>query len=571
MPAIVLAAIALTFHQQNALAQDSPGPDTTSAADSLFTLARRAQRSFEQLRIARLPTTFYRSGAGCDETIGRFCYWDEEDEDWEPGPEHEDVRAARDSLIAVLMRALAVDSTNLWATGQLTRYQLETGEPATALASLGDCGAAAWWCMSLRGLIHSRLAETEAAETAFDSALAAMPAGQRCDWRDISHLVRDDLLDLYRSMSCSRRDTLETVFWWLADPFYLQPGNDRRVEHFARRVRNALVRDAASTYGPRWRPDVEELLVRFGWPVGWERNRGTPGQLSITSHHEPTARTFVPPQAALLDDIGKLAEEMWPIEVRLGPSRHIPPYTRRMVELPHQVGIFRRGDSLLAVAAYQLPDSLSAVPLHAALVTATGGRASEHMTYRAESGVRGDFMSMSEAKSMVISLEVLARDATFGARTRYGIAPPSLNSAGVGASDIIVFEVREDRIPENLDEAQFLMLGDLNIPRNAALGLYWELYGLVSASDSVATSISIERTDRGLLRGLFEAIGLAGRRGPEVSLEWQNASGETTRVFPRAVIVDLNDIDDGNYVIRLTVGTATGESVVVERRITILD
>src|SRR5688500_6165443 len=53
-----------------------PTPDSVT----VLSAARKAQATFERVRRAHLPRT-WTSGAGsrCDETIGRFCYWDDDD------------------------------------------------------------------------------------------------------------------------------------------------------------------------------------------------------------------------------------------------------------------------------------------------------------------------------------------------------------------------------------------------------------------------------------------------------------------------------------------------------------
>src|SRR5438552_461639 len=66
-----------------------------------------------------------------------------------------------------------------------------------------------------------------AAEAAYDRALLAMSPEQRCRWTDVT-LLLPAAPAAYRALDCVARDSVERRFWWLADPLYLTPGNERR-------------------------------------------------------------------------------------------------------------------------------------------------------------------------------------------------------------------------------------------------------------------------------------------------------------------------------------------------------
>jgi hypothetical protein len=136
-------------------------------------------------------------------------------------------------------------------------------------------------------------------------------------------------------MPCdAARAARDSVFWWLADPSYLIPGNDRRTEHLARGVGNhvlALYRGAATsidgviwfagavphadsigrfadheaefarTLGPwRWHrelsrfgmPDSFESLPDVDISAGWAIREGR-GRGATTGTPNPTARSTI--------------------------------------------------------------------------------------------------------------------------------------------------------------------------------------------------------------------------------------------------------------------------------------
>ena len=63
----------------------------------------------------------------------------------------------------------------------------------------------------------------------------------------------------------------------LADPLYLVPGNDRLAAHYARKTSIRIREQAANPYGLDWERDLEQLVIRYGNEVGWERGQGDPG------------------------------------------------------------------------------------------------------------------------------------------------------------------------------------------------------------------------------------------------------------------------------------------------------
>src|SRR2546425_841656 len=187
-----------------------------------------------------------------------------------------------------------------------------------------------------------------------------MPPDERCRWSDISVLLDGTLAQRYRRLPCEERGAFEQRLWWLAQPLYSLPGNDRRTEHLARATMARIERDAGSTYGVPWSDDLREMTLRFGWPSYWTREDPTTlGGLAdppITFHEPEPAFHFLP-DAHAFDDPGSSTGDDWALDPdypRRARERYAPRYAAAVASLTHQVALFPRGDSCLVVAAYDL-------------------------------------------------------------------------------------------------------------------------------------------------------------------------------------------------------------------------
>ena len=86
---------------------------------------------------------------------------------------------------------------------------------------------------------------------------------------NLAPLLDDDVRGTYKKLPCPQREAIDARIWWVADPLYMVPGNERRTEHYSRVLHTALETDAANAYGWSWGGDVAELIVRFGWAEKW--------------------------------------------------------------------------------------------------------------------------------------------------------------------------------------------------------------------------------------------------------------------------------------------------------------
>lgn len=578
------------------LGTPSPGPSgpmgsTVADTGEVLRDARIRQREFERFRRRRLPWTWGRGGPPCHERVGRFCLWLGDEEPWEPPPEPSEVRAARSRLLAHLDSALQAAPASGWLAAQRVRYLTEAGRLEGALAQAEACQAERATCRSLEGYVRHQRGEYRAAERAFEDALAAMPADSACRWRDVAVLYRDGPADGYGDASCAARREVEERIWWLADPLWLVPGNDRRTEHHARRVRDAMQSGgAASAFNEPWGPDLREILLRYGWPIGFEQAH--PDVYDATAHRPAVAHyrhwgmRYLPPEGAVVpvpEDrlAGGGDRELWDLEGwdlegwTLDPShprsQHAPGYLRREMEsLAHQLARFRRRDSTRVVAAWSwsprredgreagLRSGLYLARGPAQTVSAVGG--APPPSRRCGSGAgRGVLAATAPAGRTILGLEAFAPAESAAARARYGVRLQGLPDAGLALSDLLLVAPSEDTLPAELDRIRPCARPSGRLAAGDRLGLYWEVYVAEPGGRSLGTELSVTESGGGLFRQIGELLGLSEERAPVVEANWRERAEPGEIIRRRTLVVRIpEDAEPGTYEIRLRVRSAEG-------------
>lgn len=543
--------------------------------------AEDRQREFEERRRSHLETTWGRPVTRCDEVVGRFCLWHSEGRSWEPPEEPAPVREARRRLVTALDSAARRIPGDPWVAGQRVRYLLEDGRFDEALEAAGACRAARWWCRALVGLVHHRAGRYRDAESSFGSALAAMDRERTCRWRDLRDLLEGDLRDRFDDRSCDGGAALAERVWWLADPFYLVRGNDRRSEHFSRRVLDRTQREAETPSGVRWGEDLQELLVRYGWPVGWERDVSTdaPGT-SVISHYPDPARRWMPREARHVTAPESIPEDGWRLDPPDPRSEYSPRYVRAFGTLHAMVSRFRRGDSVLVVAAYELePEAVQGEGRNADTVRVRGwvrsglfldqgpDRPPAATTSRTR-GRRGVLAARSGSGGRLLSLEVLAPTDSVAARVRHGVRLPSMPEEGLAVSDLMLVQTEADTLPPGLERVISRARPIGTYRPGQRVGLYWEVYGSRGAVGRLRTSVSLAREDGGFFQSLGALLGLGGGGQEEVRMEWRERVSPARRVHPRSLVIRLPErLPEDRYTLRVTAVPAGGDTVAATRRI----
>lgn len=528
--------------------------------------ARAAQDRFERYRVAHLPRSVGSPARACDEIVGRFCFWHDDDEDeWRPPPEPPRIGVARRALIATLDSVARRIPGDGWVAGQRVRYLVEAGEQEAALRAALDCQADRWWCRALAGYAYHAEQRYDSADAAFDAALRDMPAEDRCAWTDVS-LLLESLPEGYRKASCEERTAMERTIWWLADPLYLVPGNERRSEHYARHVLDRLQHTARSPYGVRWGDDLRELLVRYGWPIAWTRDDTRSAALatspSVMSHHEPKGRRFLPSGRFWLDSLATTVAT-WDLDPDRPRSSYAPAYVESVEDLDPHVAVFRRGDSAVVVAGFDLtvgerPSPTRSGDVEAALVFTPDEHAAPVVARKRGSSLRDVLALIAPRPAGLLSVEVLLRsDSGYARRDRQWLALAPLDGQ-IGLSDPLLLLIRdEDSLPASLEEAIPHAQRSNRVPSGERLGLFWEIYNLERQAGGVTLSITVVREGAGLLRRAAEWAGLASRRRPSVSLSWVEPPA-SQRVRPRALVISVPETSPGTHVLEITARTADG-------------
>ena len=536
---------------------------TAQLATDSAKLSRRTrdlQAGFERRRRHLLPT-FYTGIADRCLIVGRFCEWHPNMQEDVVPEEGKEIRRARAELLRELAKASDALPGDDWIVGQRIRYLTETHDSA-AIGVARSCRASKWWCEALLGLALHVSGDFAAADSAYSSALADMPALTRCHWTNLSPLLDDDIRGTYRKMPCDQRDGLNGRIWWVADPLFMIRGNERRTEHFSRMVHTALWKDAANAYGTSWGGDLAELMLRFGWAEKWTQQPTSSAtfaaQPSVTGHErEPGFHFFLTQRPP--DSLAQIVDSLFDVYQFPPREQYAPAYARALVRLDVQLARFRRGDSTRVVAAYDVSaDTIFGSRRFAAALVAMGDEVALPVRADvAESPAKSVLTVMTPWKSQLIGVELLASDSAAAARWRSGFAEIPLDSGRISVSDLL-FVDGAPNLPVDLGDAIAHAHGGTKFRRDTKVGLFWELYGRAPADSAMPISLTITPLDEGLLRRTFRVLRIAPKLTP-LNIRWQE-NGASGVLSARSVLLDLSLVPAGRYAVKLEVGNAPGAS-----------
>ena len=489
--------------------------------------------------------------------VGRFCQWHANLSAYVIPDEGSNIRRARARLLRDLEQAGAAVPTNDWIAGQRVRYLVEARD-TSAITVARACAATRWWCDALTGYALHTNGDFVAADSAFSRALDGMPSAVRCHWINVSPLLDSDLRKTYRRLPCAQREARLGRIWWMADPLLMTPGNERRTEHFARVLHTALQQEAKNTHGISWGGDLAELTVRFGWPEKWTQQPSQsmyPGvPAAITGHErEPGFHFFLP--AWPPDSLGLVTDSLWEIDQFPPREKYAPLYARAFARLDAQVARFRRGDSTLVVASYDVSeDTLFRGRKFTAALVAMGDEATAPAMHEIVIAPIKQVLTLTTPwKSQLIGVELLAGDSAGAARWRSGFAEISVEPDRISVSDLL-FVDGGPALPSDLAEAIPRSHGGTVFPRNTKVGLFWELYGQAPADSTLPISLTISPLETGLLRSALGALRIAPKATP-LNIRWQE-NGASAVMSPRSLLLDLSLLPPGKYEVRLEVGAA---------------
>lgn len=524
-----------------------------------------------------------------------------------------EIRNARRDLIRALSLAYAKVPTDSVLLGQYIRMLADNGQLAQAIVVLDNCRAGASWCLALRGFTSAKLRQVFDAEDAFLSMLDSLSAEDACRIASIGVLLDEEDRRNYERLSCTQQDSLNRTIWWLADPLWSVPGNDRFVEHFVRRVtiamRSALGRDERYNWMPQAGGDaLVELVERYGWAsyadynpqyalrvlpdlkTIYSRPPGDSAERRIaralggrrTTFEYSLGRVHVIPPMSMVNDPFSIANADWSMNAPGGewdhtfnwwPVEHYTPFHPLTKLVDQQTAFLRRQDTtLLAFAtnlartdlARRLRDSVSGV-----LMTSTAPRAIRRVgEKRLGAQDRLTFLSPLPSGPSVVSVEVPSlADGERGARSRFGVRPPAPLSAMVAGeaaiSDPVILVVPPNVtvLPTQADSAIALMNGSTTLAAGtSSVGVYWETYG-IAAGDSVEITLTLQ----------------ARQGGPAVTTSWREPQpGRAVRTLAgavpiqmRSLILDVGAVPIGTYDLEISVRRPNGQMLRSTRELSV--
>jgi hypothetical protein len=551
----------------------SPEEEPVDAGDA----ARDAQARFERERVRWLPSNRSWGGGPCDEILGRMCLRDDPGGDWYPEPEDARIGTARETLLAALAEAGARAPGDPWIVGQRVFYLGEAGrwDEALALAAAPECAGAGGWCGALRGLALHALGRFPEAEAAFRAALSELDPERAAEWSDPEWLLDGAGRRWWSDLDPPARASETPRLWALADPLLLVPGNDLLTEHWARRTVAWIRENARNPYGMRWGSDLEQLLVRYGWEVGWERAEGriydAPGPGGVIGHHHPESRPLFPPSVALRD-AAAAPEAEWIPDDRLARTAYAPGYAPVLLPGAGQLAVFPRGDRMVVVGAYALPDDTTRHAGHAhagrdSVAPPWRDRPDEAGLFlldeadptavppaaRASGRTSGGLVVEAPAGRWVASLEVLSPTVRRAGRTRTGIArdpqPPDVFTL----SDLLLVDGPLP-VGASVEDAAAHALPRTWLRVGERFGVVWELFGLGYREEVLSYRLTVAGEGDGVIRRALRLLGLAGRERDQ-RLEWDEPAPERSGPALRGVEVELPPVPPGRYRLRLEIET----------------
>lgn len=522
------------------------------------------------------------------------------------------MRPLRAALRSLLDSAAQQFPDDVHLAGQRVRFALDAGDVVGAGAAAAACTGNGTQCGLLRGLVRYAADDVAGADSAFTAAARLMSEADRCAWTDVGVLLETDARRSYALMNCATRADIEARLWWLADPLYLEEGNERYAEHVARKVLNSILAPLGFDGRLHWHPAqggeaVAEALVRYGWPYqmfwgGVEEDHGHDEWLSkfaadtappyVAMEYSRDRLHTVPPFAALRSPFQTVPAD-WQLNAPAGsddwwPAEHYARDRSAVAQLPvGQRVMLRRRDATRFVWA----GDLSAVELKRAVgdsvrATLFQSRAvSEISRVAVFRGRVGSPLVVDAALrngTALIGIELPGDRSRAAARTRFGVDIPRPLAALGGAkalSQPLLFDPTLDSgRPIDADAAIRQMFGTTTFRKPERLGVYWEAYGFATA-DTASIEVLIAREDRpgvfARIAGVFRA---GASRNGSLGVRWSEAPGNTgtiqrvegdVPVQVRSVVLDVSQLMRGTYRLQLSM---TGEGVAVvssERRLVI--
>jgi hypothetical protein len=525
------------------------------------------------------------------------------------------MRRQRGELIERFQKAAQANPANPWIAGQLVRLAVDQRDFGLARRAAESCRAAREWCLLLSGFAEHAAGRAPHADSIFQRAVGAMRERDRCEWTSVAALLESRARGAYERLDCASRDSVDATFWWLADPLYLEPGNARRADHFARqvlvRLHAAVGIDGRFDWSQRSGGDaLATMIIRYGWPsylfwAGYYEDNGHFEWLGFHDNAVNVATEYAlpryhsaPPWNAVLDpsaltsaDGSRFGPRMgygavdwendfWPTESALRTAGPV-------LDVSEQMIVLRRDNDALLAIGMDVPQKFFApgqrIPYDAAVILArdpTDRWVPARESLMLDGKGTTVLVSPLAPRAQIVSAELAPADGAPGlaVRVRRAVHPPAplsaLKDGEVALSDPIFYRPGDAaEPPNNAAEAVPKMFGSLAF-NEKRVGLCWETYGL-APGDTVDVAIRVANIDKpGLLKRLGATIGIGDAEVAELTVHWREPrvhqkdaviwAGDIP-IQSRGVVLDVSRLRPGRYTVEVSI-TKLGGSAVSTRR-----
>ncbi len=545
-------------------------------------IARAAQARFERRRIRYFPLILGSANGACDEQVGRFCSWYDEG-DWYPRPELVEAEELREELLFLLDSIQALLPGDGWLLGQRVWYLSEARRWEEALEAARSCGTAEpWWCAALEGFSLHGLERYVEADRVFSIAIDQMDNEQSLRWRVPRWVMDDDGRNALQEAAISSSEALDNLLerlWLLADPLYLAEGNDRKTSHYARWTVAKIREEAKNPYRISWGNDLDELTIRHGWELGWDRtsDAGFTTVEHVIGHKHPEGRDYMPP-GKMLSTPSLAAPGDLRADVERPRSLYAPAYAPVLLPMEGQVAFFPRGSRVVVVGTHFLPDDTTRHVGHDHPIPWLDPGTQDGMLDRAGiflvplDGARiksAQVMGHTEGAlslevpsgSYVLSIETWNPRKRRAGRLRMGFESQPVPEDVASLSDILMLrpsskepEVLAAALPQALKKAEILI--------GQTFAIAWEVSGLGFRSETLLFEVSVSPINRGVLRQIGEFLRITKPARP-LRLSWEESGPLSPGPLFRYLNLDLPNLKAGEYEVRMvlkTVGRADAVS-----------
>lgn len=436
----------------------------------------------------------------------------------------------------------------VYAFARLGRLE-EAGEMA------GECTFAGWWCDLLTGLVHDRSGRILEAQASFNSALPAADPVLTSRLTAVAELLDgDDRSDYVKLGGRDRRD-FERRFWWLTNPIWSIPGNDRWTRHIRRRFELVLHEQLLEATSGNEHPYSHEVaVVRRGHEDSWSK-------IALPARRWTSIKAATYRFSPVAGTTGEIGELRYQFTARREDERYTPDTYGPVHHVPSQFARFVERDSM-AVAVAARPDQVPLRRTRAVLLVSDGPGSYPVGLEPPVTGPRPVVETVVAAVPVVASLEFID---VAGAVARSRVGLPPLSTAGLALSDPLLVIPDSLKLPQNRDEAVATMMGTTTIETGAELAIYWEVYGVVRGQP-MEFSISIQGVDEGFFTRVLRALRIRGDgQGPVVS--WSEAA--SAPIHPMAIGLDIGGLENGDYVLNIGVALLDGWTATSTRSFTV--